>query len=166
MGRLSQAVVLQAVIEVNGMDLARKVATADEIFLVQPNLLSSVLALPIMGASMEQVEVMLHILLVAHEAMKLSGHTWPVVTEADQEKSLQRLTARMRFREGLPSDLAYQVIQQYLDEHRERYLLAFVYGHLGEHDALGVRTDAQKYMLLAAFNLVECIAEVGAKTPA
>ena len=166
MGRLSQAVVAQAAIEVDGMDLARKVATADEIFVVQPKLLSSVLALPLMGANMEQVEVVLHILLVAHAAMKRSGHTWPVVSEADQEKHLQRLTARMRFRQGQPSHLADQVIEQYLDEHRERYLLAFAYGHLGEHDALGARTDAQKYILLAAFNLVECIAEVGAQSPA
>lgn len=45
----------------------------------------------------------------------------------------------------------------------ERYLLAFAYGYLAEHDLLRVRTDAEKFLLLAALNLVECVACVGAQ---
>ncbi len=37
------------------------------------------------------------------------------------------------------------------------------YGYLGEHDLLRVRTDAEKFLLLAALNLVECVAYVGAQ---
>lgn len=44
------------------------------------------------------------------------------------------------------------------------YLLAFVYGYLGEHDLLRVRTDTEKYLLVAALNLVECVADVGSIT--
>lgn len=44
------------------------------------------------------------------------------------------------------------------------YLLAFVYGYLGDHDLPRVRTDAEKYLLLAALNLVECVAVVGSMT--
>ena len=47
------------------------------------------------------------------------------------------------------------------DRHPERYLLAFAYGYLGEHDLLRVRTDAEKYLMMAALNLVECVAFVG-----
>ena len=75
---------------------------------------------------------------------------------------LQRLTARARFSEGLPNELTTQVVQQFCDEHRERYLLAFVYGHLREHDLMAVRTEAEKYLMLGALNLVECVAFVGA----
>ena len=32
----------------------------------------------------------------------------------------------------------------------------------GEHDLLRVRTDAEKYLMMAALNLVECVAFVGA----
>jgi hypothetical protein len=46
----------------------------------------------------------------------------------------------------------------------QRYLLAFVYGYLGEHDLLRVRTEAEKYLLMAALNLVECVSDVGATT--
>ena len=55
--------------------------------------------------------------------------------------------------------------EQFHTEHAERYLLAFVYGWLGEHDLMGVRTEAEKYLMLGALNLVECVALVGAAKP-
>ena len=58
--------------------------------------------------------------------MKRGGHAWPIVSEDVQDRCMQRLTARARFNEGLPGGLAVQVVQQFCDEHPERYLLAFV----------------------------------------
>jgi hypothetical protein len=156
MGAITQAVMVQADRDIRGMSQVQKVSLADEIFAQQPNMLASVLALPRMGVGMVELEVPLHILLVTFQAMKRSGRAWPVVTEEVQEICLQRLTARARFNEGLPGDLADQVVQQFCDEHPERYLLAFVYGYLGNHDLLRVRTDAEKFLLLAALNLAEC----------
>jgi hypothetical protein len=98
---------------------------------------------------------------VTFQAMKRSGHAWPIVSKGMQEACMQRRTARARFNEGLPEDLANQITQQFCDEHPERYLIAFVFGHLGEHDLLCVRNDAEKYLLLAALNVVECVALVG-----
>lgn len=164
MGVITQAVMVQADIAVNGMDQAQKVHLADEIFAHQPNLLASILALPRMGVGMAELEVPLHILFVTFQAMKRSGHVWPIVSEDVQDRCMQRLTARARFNEGLPGDLTNQVVQQFCGEHPERYLLAFVYGYLGDHGLLRVRTDAEKFMLLAALNLVECLADVGSKT--
>ena len=46
-----------------------------------------------------------------------------------------------------------------------RYLLAFVYGYLGEHDLMAVRTEAEKYLMMGALNLVECVAFVGVDKP-
>ncbi len=161
MGVITQAVMVQADIDVSAMDPARKVHLADEIYAQQPNLLASILALSRMGVGMVELEVPLHILFVTFQAMKRSGHVWPVVSEDVQERCMQRLTARARFNEGLPGGLANQVVQQFCDEHPERYLLAFVYGYLGDHDLLRVRTDAEKYLLLANLNLVECLADVG-----
>jgi hypothetical protein len=164
MGLITQSVMGQADLDVNRMSQAQKVALADEMFLQQPNMLASILALPRMGVGMVQLEVPLRILLVTFQAMKLSGRAWPVVTEDVQDGCMQRLAARARFNEGLPADLANKVVQQFCDEHPERYLLAFVYGYLGEHDLLSVRTDAEKSLLLAALNLAECVAFVGNTT--
>lgn len=78
---------------------------------------------------------------------------------------MQRLTARARFNEGLPQELATKVVEQFHTEHAERYLLAFVYRSLDEHDLMGVRTEAEKYLMLGAHNLVECVAFIGAVKP-
>lgn len=164
MGTITQAVMVQADIDVRAMDLPQKVRLADEIFAQQPNLLASILALSRMGVGMVELEVPLHILFVTFQAMKRSGHVWPIVSEDVQDRCMQRLTARARFNEGLPNNLANQMVQQFCDEHPERYLLAFVYGYLGDHDLLRVRTDPEKFLLLAALNLVECLADVGSKT--
>jgi hypothetical protein len=166
MGRITTPVIAQAHLGVQRMSLAQKVALTDEIFKEQPTLLASILVLPRMGVAMEQLDVAIHVLLVAFQAMKRSGHQWPVVTEDIQEGCLQRLTARARFNEGLPPELVAQIVQQFCDEHAERYLLAFVYGYLGDHDLWAVRTEAEKYLVLATLNLVECIAFVGSVSAA
>ena len=163
MGRITQSVLVEADIAVTRMSQDEKVRLADEIYAQQPHMLASILALPRMGVDMAQLEVALHILLVTFQAMKLSGHKWPLVTEDIQDGCLQRLTARARFNEGLPGDLATKVVQQFCDEHAERYLLAFVYGYLGDHDLMAVRTEAEKYLMMGALNLVECVALVGAR---
>lgn len=120
---------VQAAIEVNAMSQAQKVRLADEIFTQLPNMLASILASPRMVVGMVELEVPLHSLLVTFQAMKRSGRTWPIVSEAVQETCVQRLTAHARFNDGLPGELANQVVQQFCDEHPERYLLAFVYGY-------------------------------------
>ena len=160
---LTQAVMVRANIDVSGMSAQQKVELADEIYAQQPNLLASILVLPRYGVDVLQLEVAIHVLLVAFQAMKHCGHAVPTISEDVQETCLQRLTATMRFTEGVPPELVAQMITKFCADHPERYLLAFVYGHLGEHDLLRVRTDAEKYLLLAALNLVECVAYVGAK---
>lgn len=162
MGRLTQEAVIEADIAVRRMSHDQKVRLADDIYAQQPNMLASILALPRMGVNMVQLEVALHILLVTFQAMTLSGHQWSLVTEEIQDGCLQRLTARARFNEGVPQELATKVVEQFHNEHAERYLLAFVYGYLSEHDLMAVRTEAEKYLMMGALNLVECVAFVGA----
>jgi hypothetical protein len=113
-----------------------KVRLGDEVFVAQPNLLGSILVLARMGVSMPGVEIALHVLFVAFQAMKRSRHRGDVVTIDLQEACMERLTARMRF----TAKLAAELVTQFHTKHAERYLLAFVYGHLGEHDLLKVRT--------------------------
>lgn len=84
---ITQAVLVQAHREIDAMNPAQKIQLADEIFLHQPNLLASILVLSNIGVNMLQLEVPLHILLVTFQAMKRSGHTWPIVQEDVQENA-------------------------------------------------------------------------------
>jgi hypothetical protein len=158
---ITQAVMARAAIDVNGMSAAQKVELADETYTKQPNLLACILVLPRFGVSALQLEAPIHALLVAYQAMKRCGHTLPMISEDVQDACMQRLTATMRFTEGVPPNLVKQMITQFCTNHPERYLLAFVYGYLGEHDLLSVRTDAENFLLLAALSLVECVAFTG-----
>jgi hypothetical protein len=157
MTAISPRVLIDADLTVRTMSMDARIALADEVFIHQPNLLASVLVQHRMGSTMQQVEVLLIIMLVAYQAMKTSGHQWPVITEDIQEQCLQRLTGKLRFTEGLAPELRQRAIDEQVNQHRERYLLAFVYGTLRDHDLLAVRTEAEKYLLLAALNMVECI---------
>lgn len=160
---LTQAVMVRASIDIDRMSAQHKVELADEIHARQPNLLASILVLPRFGVDMLQLEVPIHVLLVTFQAMKHCGHALPTISEHVQETCLQRLTATLKFSEGVPPYLVEQMITKFCVDHPERYLLAFVYGHLGQHDLLRVRTDAEKYLLLACLNLVECVAYIGAQ---
>jgi hypothetical protein len=157
---ITQAVLAQAAVAVDAMGQAERVGLADEIFAHQPNLLASVLVLQRMGASLQQMDVPVHILLVAYQAMKLSGHVWPLISEDIQDSCLQRLTGRVRFTQGLTARALRRSVQQYIDRHSEPYMLAFAYGYLKEHNLLAARTEAEKSLLLATLNLVDCIAFV------
>ena len=88
---------VQANIEVDRMNAQQKVELADEIYVQQPNLLASILVLPRYGVDMLQLEVPIHVLLVAFQAMKHCGHAVPTISEDVQETCLQRLTATMQF---------------------------------------------------------------------
>lgn len=156
---ISQAVLAQAAVAVGRMGHEQRVQLADEIYLQQPNLLASVVVQHHMGASLPQTEVLLTILLVAYQAMKMSGPHWPMISEDTQDLCMQRLTGKARFIDGLDAGSIQRAVRQQIEDHSEPYLLAFVFGQLGEHDLLGIRTDVEKYLVLGALNLVECIAE-------
>ena len=151
---------MRALNEFDRMDLGQRVRLGDELHERQPNLLASFLVLRNLGASDLQLEIALHVLLVTWLAMKHSERSWPVVTETLQETCLQRLTGRMRFTEGLTGALMQRGLQDQIEAHREKTLLAFALGHLRDAGLLGIRTDAEKFTVLAVLNLVECVAEL------
>jgi hypothetical protein len=125
----------------------------------QPNLFYSVLVLQRYGVTLEQMEVALMLLLVFHEAMKGSGRSGPVISEEVQKRCLARISGRVRFIEGLTPQQQTQATADAIGDHPEQPLLACVLGKLKENGLVGIKTEAEKMLMLAALNLVECIAE-------
>lgn len=120
--------VARATMEVDALGHDGKVRLGDEVFVAQPNLLGSILVLARMGVSMPEVDIALHVVFIAFLAIKRSRHRWGMVTMDLQEACMERLTARMRSNDGLPAELAAELITQFHTEHAERHLLAYVYG--------------------------------------
>lgn len=159
MPSISSQHLVRAVLRVQRMDLQARERLADEIHGKQPHLLYSVVVLHKLGASLQQIEVVLELLLVLHEAMKASGKAWPLISEQVQDRCMQRLCARVAFIEGLTHDLQEQASAQGATEHPEQPLLAWTLGQFKDHGLLGIETEVHKVLLLAALNLVECIAD-------
>ena len=159
MASISSRNLADAVLLVERMGLKDRERLADEVHDRQPNLFFSVLVLQRYGATFAQIEGVLNMLLVFYEAMKRSGRSWPVISEEVQERCLARIVGRVRFTEGLTPHLQTQATLDAVGDHREPRLLAYVFGKFKESGLLGIRTEAEKMLMLAALNLAECIAD-------
>ena len=148
-----------AVIAVGRMDLKQKELLADAIHRSQPTLLYAVLAQQRLGVSLVQLEVLINILLVFYQAMVESGRSWRQADEALEDRCLKRVTARIKFTEGLKSGQVKQSIDEAIKEAKEPWLLAYVFGSLREHGMSGIQDDGEGQVLITALLLVECIAE-------
>jgi hypothetical protein len=100
-------------------------------------------------------------LFICFQAMKESGLTWPLITEDEQERQMQRNNTILRFYASFADrTLQTSSLQQYIDSHPEKDLLAWV--TTGCRDWLrGIDPEeSDKYVLQAVINLVNCLAFV------
>ena len=158
MTKITEVALKCAIQQVAHMDQNAKEAVCDEIFSEQPNLLASVLALTKWDISPLYVEVALEALMVTHVALRDSGERLRMITEAEQERELRRLTASVRFTEGLASGLADESIKQYIGFREEPWLFAYIVALLRDNGVLESANENSKYVVLAALNVVGCVA--------
>jgi hypothetical protein len=167
MGRITVDKVATAIKRTRAMTMAQKEALADEIFARQPNLLASVLVQKKLGVTEQKMEFLLNILLVCYQAMKETGLVWPLITEDDQERYLERQAAITKFTEGLDEASIEQVQAQYVGETREKFLFAFVASEVRDWVLALARdrneAESDKFVMLAALNLVSCISHARAQ---
>jgi hypothetical protein len=151
------------------MSLAQKEALADESHRRQPHVLASCLVQSRLGAKPAALEFLLHVLLVCYQSMKESGLQWPVITEDEQDRQMQRWVAAVQFSKDSAGSVAERAREQYIAQHPEQPLLAFV---LSETDRwrrqvseCDQESESDKFVMMAAENLVNCIAAAAATSP-
>jgi hypothetical protein len=162
---VSAAHLAAAITTAASMGIREKERVCDRIYAAQPNLLGSVLAQRSLGVSMPTIDILLNILIVLYLAIEESGQVLAIVSEADQERELQRFTAAVRFTEGLGSDALAQSIEQTTPYRREKFLFAYVVDILQRAGLTNLRNETSKYPILVAINLVNCIATARRMTP-
>lgn len=160
MNRISREALVSAITSVQAMDMKQKEQIADEIFRSQPNMLGSVPVLNRLGVSLQKIDFALNILFVCFRAMKASGLTWPTISEDDQDRQLRRFTAIIQFADDLNESLREDSMQQYIADHPEKDLLAYVQTETAKWLARIVPEEVDKHVMLAAWNMVNCIAFV------
>jgi hypothetical protein len=126
MSRISTENVAAAIRKVSAMSLAQKEALADEIHRRQPYMLASCLVQSTLGSKPSAVEFLVRVLLVCYQSMRESGLQWPVVTEDEQDRQMQRWIGAVRFSENSAGQVAERAREQYVCGHPEQPLLAFV----------------------------------------
>ena len=162
MSRITVDNLAAAIRKVRSMSLKEKEALAEEIHRRQPHMLASCLVQSRLGVEPAAVEFLLNILLVCYQSMKESGLQWPIITEDEQERQMQRWIGAVQFSEhamGLAADGARE---QYASQHPEQPLLAFVVSEtsqwLREISERNAEAQSDKFVMMASMNLVNCIA--------
>ena len=157
-----------AIRKIRSMNLQEKEALADEIHRRQPHMIASCLVQSRLGAEPAAVELLLNILLVCYQSMKESGLQWPLITEDEQERQMQRWTGAVQFSELAADSSAEKARAQYASEHSEQALLAFVVGEtnrwLHEISRRNAQAESDKFVMMASMNLVNCIASASVST--
>jgi hypothetical protein len=164
MSRISIENVAAAIRKVSAMSLAQKEALADEIHRRQPYMLASCLVQSTLGSKPSAVEFLLGVLLVCYQSMKESGLQWPVITEDEQDRQMQRWIGAVRFSESSAGPVAERAREQYVCRHPEQPLLAFVLSltdqwrrQVPERER---EAESDRFVMMASINLVNCIAAV------
>jgi hypothetical protein len=162
MSRISVDHLAAAIRKVRSMNLKEKEALTEEIHRRQPHMLASCLVQSRLGVEPAAVEFLLNILLVCYQSMKESGLQWPVITEDEQERQMQRWIGAVQFSEHAMGSAADRAREQYASEHPEQPLLAFVVSEtsqwLREISKGHAEAESDKFVMMASMNLVNCIA--------
>jgi hypothetical protein len=162
MSRITVDHLAAAILKVRSMSLQEKEALAEEIHRCQPHMLASCLVQSRLGVAPAAVEFLLHILLVCYQSMKESGLQWPVITEDEQERQMQRWIGAVQFSEHAMGSAADGARDQYASQHSEQPLLAFVVSEtnqwLREISQRHAEAESDKFVMMASMNLVNCIA--------
>ena len=163
--RISTECLVAAIKKVRVMDNNKKEELVDEIYRKQPNLLASVLVQKKLGVSLEKMELLMDLLLICYQSMKQTEIHWPVISEDEQAHQMSRFVATVKFTEGLNDSNTRTVMETYIDHHPEKELLAFIYGELEKWlDGID-KEESDKYVVLSAVNLANCIAYVPIPRP-
>jgi hypothetical protein len=160
MSRISLDAVAQAMRVIQALNLKQKGGLIDEIFLAQPHMLGSVLVLQKFGVSSEKMEFAIELLILCFQAMEESGLSWPLITEDEQELQMQIYVTTVKLGEDLSPALRDRLMQQYIENHPEKGLLACVWSKTADWLKRIVPEDSDRYVMLVAANLVNCIAFV------
>jgi hypothetical protein len=158
MSRISSEAMVRAMRTVEAMNLQQKEGLTDEIFLAQPHMLGSVLLLPKLGVSMEKTGFAIELLLLCFQAMKESGRTWPLITEDDQELQQRIYVTTIRLGEDLSPPQQHRLMQQYMRITLSRICWACIGARTADWLERIDPEDSDRYVMLAAANLVNCIA--------
>ena len=110
-----------------------------------------------MDNSLEKIDILLKIFIVAYISLKESRVKIKKITEGFQETEMAKFVAIVNFSEGLNSASITSSINQYITSQREKYLLAYAFNEMNDSGICNLDTENSKYLIMAGINIVNCI---------
>jgi len=158
LSKLSIKNIADSVAQITQMNLKEKEEQFDIIHKEQPNLLTSILALHKMGRTYEEMDVLFHILLVAHLALKPSDTTIELISKDLQEQQLARHTGHIKFMDDLSEEDRDRALSDYMENHDEMPLMAYAIKQMKVAGFPYKQDEDSKQLVLCGMNIVNCIA--------
>jgi hypothetical protein len=159
-GKMSIEHVRLAVAKLESMDLPHKELLADELSREKPALFASFLAQCKFGVSYEKMEFLLNILFVCYLSMKETGLNWSAIAADEVDACMERYIESVKFGMDVDPELRHDLVLQFVAEHPEQALLAYVQVETANWLRRVSPEDSDKYVMLAAVNMVNCIGYV------
>jgi len=162
-------VLADAITEVQALDMAAQIALCDKIAAEQPSLFGAVLTVLRKKPGEAATEMLLRILMVSFQAMRRSGYRWAPIEEGDWERALTQWSGAVRFAADLKGDAQRLAQQDFISQHPEPVLLAYVLQDLNRWQR---RDEVRRsvagngdWVMMAALSVVQSIAHGSATRP-
>ena len=159
-GKISIEHVGRAVLKLEVMNLAQKENLAEQIAREQRALFTSFLVQKKFGVSYEKMEFLLNMLFVCFLSMQETGLTWRTITDDDVESCSRRYVECVKFGMDIDPALSHELVLQFVEGHPEQALLAYVQVETANWLKRVTPEESDRYVMLAATNLVNCIGYV------
>ncbi len=140
---------------IRSLKIQEKEHLIEKISKKQPNLLAHVLALPLVGASYKNTEIVLEILMILYNCFTEFEHKkLPIISEDVLESIHENNTALMKLFENESNIEKSNIIQQSFDGYLEKNVLAFVVGYLNDTYFVKIEQNFQ-HCILASKNILD-----------
>jgi hypothetical protein len=106
------------------------------------------------------MEFLLNMLFVCYLAMMETGLKWPTITDNDVDACMTRYVQSVKFGMDLAPTESHELVLQFIEGHPEQALLAYVQVETANWLKRVTPEDADRYVMLAAANIVNCIGYV------
>ena len=147
MAKINNKHIADAVAQVERLSIKEKERMIDEVYQQQPHILASILVQQQLGSKLEHIDVLLQILMVIWQAVKFSGHQIAFISENEQDKHHKRLLGHIQFWQPLPEYLEDNALNDYINNHPEKNLYAYVNSAVMEAGFLQLTEEHGKYLM-------------------
>jgi hypothetical protein len=163
MAKINLNELVKAINTVKAMDQQGAEEAMNAIYKQQPTLLGAALSLKDIGFEHRYIQVLLNILLVTHLSLEYSGLNIKPISQEEHKTQMAVYLKHISDVEKMPTPVQGAAMENYIDGHKENYLMAYVNRVMAEAGFAKMAPEKGKFLIIAGNNIVNSVAEAVAK---